>query len=113
MYSMNDMLGRTFQVRNVLPGIVELPSPDADDSHNSVKFPNSVIRSTQEIVRKGDVVKMLSSEDAVRISFNSCGYRWDTLMKGMLGQEYPILEETRKGIIALPSPDGSQNGKCY
>ena len=44
-------------------------------------------------------------------------------MKGMLGKQFPILgvygdndddyEITHYGVIALPSPDGSQNGKWY
>ena len=31
----------------------------------------------------------------------------------MLGKEYPILEIVDKDIIAIPSPDGSQDGKWY
>ena len=35
-------------------------------------------------------------------------------MKSMLGKIFPILEILDNGdIIALPSPDGSQDGKWY
>ena len=37
-------------------------------------------------------------------------------MKGMLGKSFTILETGVWGddnLIALPSPDGSQNGKWY
>ena len=35
-------------------------------------------------------------------------------MKGMLGKRFPILDILEDGdIIALPSPDGSQDGKWY
>ena len=42
---------------------------------------------------------------------------WDDRIKGMLGKIFTILETHNFGenfyIIALPSPDGSQNGKWY
>ena len=34
-------------------------------------------------------------------------------MKGMLGKQFPVLAIVNDNIIALPSPDGSQDGKWY
>eukprot|EP00927_Polykrikos_kofoidii_P057436 TRINITY_DN51582_c0_g1_i1.p1 TRINITY_DN51582_c0_g1~~TRINITY_DN51582_c0_g1_i1.p1 ORF type:complete len:279 (-),score=36.59 TRINITY_DN51582_c0_g1_i1:225-1004(-) len=108
---MNDMLGRTFTVMTVpAEDVVGLPHPSG--SEDVVFFPVSVVRQG-ETFRRGDVVRMNPNEQAVLISFNTCGYVWHHLMRGMLGKEFPILEETRPGIIALPSPDGSQNGLWY
>merc|ERR1712228_805836 len=93
-------------------GIVGLPSPDLNARHPLVYFPYSVVRKG-ETLAQGDIVQLNSSRDVVKHSFASCGYCWDRLMDGMLGKEFPILEMTSTGIIALPSPDGSQAGKWY
>jgi hypothetical protein len=113
--SMDDMLGRTFQVVSSSFGSVSLPSPVIGGSHASplVTFPDCVVRKGEVLV-KDDIVKMNSSEDVVRHSFNSCGgYVWASLMYRMLGKEFPILEKTSRGIVALPSWDGSQGGRWY
>ena len=34
-------------------------------------------------------------------------------MRSMLGKKLKVLAVLENGIIALPSPDGSQNGKWY
>merc|ERR1712079_758885 len=95
------------------PGVVALPSSDKGAGFGAcVNFPFSVVRKG-EVLNTGDIVRMNSSSDAVRLCFRSCGYCWDKQMDGMLGKEFPILEMTSKGIVALPSPDGSQNGKWY
>jgi len=117
--SMNEMLGRTFTVMEVpWPGCVSLPSPtdcvDGDIFRGSsmVTFPDCVVRKG-EVLALGDIVRMSSSKESVCHSFQSCGYVWHHLMKGMLGKEFTILDMTSQGIIALASPDGSQNGKWY
>jgi len=110
---MNEMLGRTFTVRSVpKEGFVGLPNPDPSQARKDVVFPESVVRAGEEL-NLGDIVRMLPTEKAVKLSFETAHYVWHPLMKGMLGKEFPILEMTSQGIIALPSPDGSQNGKWY
>lgn len=110
---MNDMLGRSFKVRSVpKEGFVGLPNPDPSQAREDVVFPESVVRAGEEL-KLGDIVRMLPSEKAVKLSFETARYIWHPLMEGMLGKEFPILEMTSRGIIALPSPDGSQNGKWY
>lgn len=111
--AMNAMLGRTFAVQDSsAEGRVALPNPDPAHAGVPVVFPASVVRDGEELAR-GDIVRMLTSESAVRLSFRTVGYVWHDLMRGMLGREFPILEMTSRGIIALPSPDGSQDGKWY
>jgi len=112
--AMNEMLGRTFYVRSKPgPGLVGLPNPDAAQrAWQDVVFPESVVRAGEELA-KGDIVRMLASEEAVKRSFETVNYVWHFLMRGMLGQEFPILEMTSQGIVALPSPDGSQGGRWY
>ena len=34
-------------------------------------------------------------------------------MRSMLGKKWDVLEVFNNGIIGLPSPDGSQEGKWY
>merc|ERR1740121_1272451 len=110
---MNDMLGRSFAVRSVpKEGFVGLPNPDPSQAGKDVVFPESVVRAGEEL-KSGDIVRMLPSEKAVKLSFETAHYIWHPLMRGMLGREFPILEMTSRGIIALPSPDGSQNGMWY
>merc|ERR1712032_482973 len=85
---------------------------DPSQARKDVVFPESVVRAGEEL-KLGDIVRMLPSEKAVQLSFATARYVWHPLMKGMLGKEFPILEMTSRGTIALPSPDGSQNGKWY
>ena len=61
----------------------------------------------------GDRVVLSASESAVRDSFDSIPYHWDDLMIHMLGNTYPVLAVLNGGIIAIPSPDGAQEGKWY
>ena len=52
----------------------------------------------------------------VKQKLRQSGYRWDDQMIGMLGKEFKILAVghlSNSNIIALPSPDGSQDGKWY
>ena len=65
-------------------------------------------------MEEGDIVFLTTSEFAVKQEFAKVNYIWNDQMKGMLGKRFPILEILEDGdIIALPSPDGSQNGKWY
>ena len=59
---------------------------------------------------------MLNSESEVRKKLSESGYAWDDQMLGMLGKEFTILavgHNSNSNIIAIPSPDGSQNGMWY
>jgi hypothetical protein len=111
----NDMLGRTFDVRKVSPECVWLPAPE-DGKDRWIAFPNEVMRKAQT-PKVGDIVKMNESRAVVKHSFTSCGYAWHHLMEGMLGKEFRVLAlhgiRDDTCIIALPSPDGSQGGKWY
>merc|ERR1712096_111860 len=63
------------------------------------------------LVKVGDVVKV--SANLIPSSFRGPGYVWDDLMCGMAGQTFPVLEVPKKGMVGLPSSDGSQNGVWY
>ena len=66
------------------------------------------------VFKVGDVVLLSPSEDIVRDSFDEIDYIWDDLMIDMLGNPYFVLEVLEGGdIIAIESPDGSQDGKWY
>merc|ERR1712113_1224845 len=85
--AMDEMLGRTFIVRSVpKPGFVGLASPDPETPAHNVVFPKSVVRAGEELARD-DIVRMLSTEQEVRLSFATANYRWDDQMRGMLGKE--------------------------
>lgn len=111
----NDMLSRTFDIKKVDNGLVWLPAP-VESKDRFIAFPNDVVRKTC-MLAKGDIVRMNSSKKVVEHSFRTCGYVWHHLMNGMLGKEFPVLDIKGSyggnGIIALPSPDGSQDGKWY
>ena len=70
----------------------------------------------------GDIVTLSTSASDVRNSFNNLwtilssrrtGLGWNNLMYNMLGKKYSVLGIYANNVIALPSPDGSQNGKWY
>ena len=70
----------------------------------------------------GDIVTLSTSASAVRNSFNNLwtilssrrtGLGWNNLMYNMLGKKYSVLGIYANNVLALPSPDGSQNGKWY
>ena len=64
----------------------------------------------------GDKVILLNSESEVREKLSESGYGWDDQMLGMLGKEFTILavgHNSNSDAIAIPSPDGSQNGMWY
>ena len=67
---------------------------------------------------KGDIVILSSSEHSVKQSFENLSYGgtrlvWDDKMVEMLGKRFRVLDILGRNIIALPSPDGSQDGKWY
>ena len=56
---------------------------------------------------------LVNDEEFIKSEFEKSDYRWDDLMRKMLGEKFPIIEITNPMTVALPSPDGSQNGKWY
>jgi len=111
----NDMLSRTFEIKQISTEHVWLPAP-LDCKDRFIAFPKDVVRKGVSLA-VGDVVMLNSSKSVVEHSFRSCGYVWHHLMKGMLGKEFRVLalkgSYGGNGIVALPSPDGSQDGKWY
>ena len=61
----------------------------------------------------GDVVVLSDSESEVKESFNAINYNWSNRMRNMLGKKHTVVAASKNGIIALRSPDGSQDGKWY
>ena len=64
-------------------------------------------------VIRGDKVILSSSESKVKEAFEKINFRWNDKMRNMLGKKFKVLEVLENDIIALPSPDGSQDGKYY
>ena len=64
-----------------------------------------------------DVVFLHEDEAFVKSEFAKINFVWDDQMTSMLGNTYKVLPKfIARGnteIIALPSPDGSQNGQWY
>ena len=54
-------------------------------------------------------------EHRVKSEFGLSNFRWDYQMRLMLGKKFPIVAifDWDPKIVALPSPDGSQDGKWY
>ena len=73
----------------------------------------SYVSASRDDWKVGDKVILSSSEDKVRRSFDYVIYTWDDQMLDMLGNEYTILEITNYDFVAIPSPDGSGDGKLY
>ena len=59
------------------------------------------------------MVVLSNSDTKVKESFNTIKYDWSDRMRSMLGKKLKVLAVLENGIIALPSPDGSQKGKWY
>ena len=66
-----------------------------------------------EDISVGDLVVLSPSESIVRRSLELIGYRWDNEMDPMLGKSYSVFEVLDNDVIAIESPDGSQDGKWY
>ena len=62
---------------------------------------------------RGDKVILSSSETKVKEGFEKTNFVWNDKMRNMLGKKFKVLEVLENDIIAIPSPDGSQDGKYY
>ena len=63
---------------------------------------------------EGDMVILSDDELFVKSEFYLLENDiWVDRMWSMLGKKFPILEVWDSKTIALPSPDGSQDGKWY
>ena len=65
------------------------------------------------VMIRGDRVILSSSETKVKEGFEKTNFVWNDKMRNMLGKKFKVLKVLDNDIIALPSPDGSQNGKYY
>ena len=52
-------------------------------------------------------------EHRVKSEFGLSNFRWDYQMRLMLGKKFPIVAIHDPKTVALPSPDGSHDGKWY
>ena len=61
------------------------------------------------------MVILSNNEHLVKSEFGLSNLSWDDQMRLMLGQKFPIVAISQiSQTVALPSPDGSQNGKwCF
>ena len=64
-------------------------------------------------IERGDLVILNDNEAFVKSEFSKSFFVWDDKMKFMLGKSYNVLEIFDSKTVALPSPDGSQNGLWY
>lgn len=71
-------------------------------------------------IKVGDIVVLSSDIDEVKMSYFNISkrYIWHKKMISMRGNQYPVLKVVPPWyhvplMVALPSPDGSQNGKWY
>ena len=64
-------------------------------------------------MERGDLVILNDNEAFIKSEFSKSFFAWDDKMKFMLGKSYTILEIFDSKTVALPSPDGSQNGLWY
>ena len=77
--------------------------------------------STPGIIQTGDRVTLDANEQVVKQALTDVNYGWNELMRPMLGQTFTVAqpahgrdwERFKAGLVALPSPDGSQNGLWY
>ena len=59
------------------------------------------------------MVILSDNELHVKSEFDLSNFIWDDQMRLMLGEKFHILEIFDHKTVALPSPDGSRDGKCY
>ena len=64
-------------------------------------------------IQRGNLVILNDNEAFVKSEFSKSFFVWDDKMKFMLGKSYNVLEIFDSKTVALPSPDGSQNGLWY
>ena len=59
------------------------------------------------------MVILSDDEHLVKSEFGLSNFIWDDQMRLMLGKKFPIVAIFDRKTVALPSPDGSQDGKWY
>ena len=59
------------------------------------------------------MVILSDDEHLVKSEFNLSNFIWDDKMRLMLGEKFHIVAIFDHKTVALPSPDGQQNGKWY
>jgi len=117
--------------RNRLDSMLQyLQKPIFQFSINKLQFNNTLQRKTDEHlcdtqemepilperdtdVKIGDMVILSDNELHVKSEFDLSNFIWDDQMRLMLGEKFHILEIFDHKTVALPSPDGSRDGKCY
>ena len=80
---------------------------------NYVQFLVTVAPVAYRDMIRGDKVILSSSETKVKEGFEKTNFVWNDKMRNMLGKKFKVLEVLENDIIAIPSPDGSQDGKYY
>ena len=80
---------------------------------NYVQFLVTVAPVVYRDMIRGDKVILSSSETKVKEGFEKTNFVWNDKMRTMLGKKFKVLEVLENDIIAIPSPDGSQDGKYY
>ena len=58
-------------------------------------------------------MKLTDNLTFIQSEFSTVGYTWINEMNDMLGKVYEVLSGTNDIVVALNSPNGEQNGKCY
>ena len=59
------------------------------------------------------MVILSDDEDFVKSEFGLSNFIWNDDMKLYLGEKFPIVAIIDHKTIALPTPDGRQDGKWY
>ena len=59
------------------------------------------------------MVILSDDEHFVKSEFGLSNFRWNDQMRLMLGEKFPIVAIIDHKTIALPTPDGRQDGKWY
>jgi len=87
---------------------------DCGEEASRYKKSCNLLKSTDTPdLKKDELVVLVNDEEFVKSEFNQSNFIWDDKMRLMLGETFPILEITDHRTVALPSPDGSQDGKWY
>ena len=59
------------------------------------------------------MVILSDDEHLVKSEYGLLNFRWDDRIRLMLGEKFPIVAIFDRKTVALPSPDGCQDGKRY
>ena len=73
-----------------------------------LKYKNKIILE----LNIGDKAGLIGHVDQLRTSFETIPYGYNSKMIGMFGQIFEVLD-VKAGLVALPSPDGSDGGKWW